>query len=242
MTASPACRLIVNADDLGMHPEVDAGILDAHDRGIVTSTSLMVRGESAASAARGAVRTALSVGLHLDLSEWEFQAGRWRPLYERVDTADAEAVAVELSAQLELFRDLVGSDPTHLDSHQHVHREEPVRASVLAFAAQLEAPVRGMTHGVAYRGDFYGQSGTGDPYPQGITPERLLAILRELPPGVTELGCHPGRAVPSEVSAYGAERAAELETLCDPRIQDAIRGHDIELISFSDVRDAGPRR
>ena len=34
-------RLIVNADDFGLHAVVNAGIREAHSRGIVTSTSLM---------------------------------------------------------------------------------------------------------------------------------------------------------------------------------------------------------
>jgi predicted glycoside hydrolase/deacetylase ChbG (UPF0249 family) len=35
--------LIVNADDLGLSEGVNAGIAEAHERGIVTSASLMVR-------------------------------------------------------------------------------------------------------------------------------------------------------------------------------------------------------
>ena len=35
--------LIVNADDFGLSPGVNAGVIEAHERGIVTSASLMVR-------------------------------------------------------------------------------------------------------------------------------------------------------------------------------------------------------
>ena len=63
--------LIVNADDFGQSPGVNRGVIAAHERGVVTSTSLMVRWPSAAAAAAYArEHPALSVGLHVDLGEW----------------------------------------------------------------------------------------------------------------------------------------------------------------------------
>ena len=43
--------LIVNADDFGQTAGVNRGVIEAHDRGIVTSASLMVRWPAAAEAA-----------------------------------------------------------------------------------------------------------------------------------------------------------------------------------------------
>ena len=63
-------QLIVNADDLGLSPGVNRGIADAVARGVVTSTSLMVRWPSSDDAARWArAHGSVSVGLHLDLGE-----------------------------------------------------------------------------------------------------------------------------------------------------------------------------
>src|SRR5206468_2930594 len=63
----PADKLVVvNADDLGLSPGVNRGIIEAHERGIVTSASLMVRWPAAAEAAAYArSRPQLGVGLHL---------------------------------------------------------------------------------------------------------------------------------------------------------------------------------
>jgi hypothetical protein len=61
--------LIVNADDFGLSGGVNAGIMAAHEHGIVTSASLMVRWPAARYAA-GHPR--MSLGLHLDLGEWAF--------------------------------------------------------------------------------------------------------------------------------------------------------------------------
>src|SRR5215204_3611043 len=109
--------LVVNADDFGLSPGVNRGIIDAHERGIVTSASLMVRpaaaGEAAAYA-RG--RSELSLGLHVDLGEWVYRGGEWSALYEVVDVNDPRAVREEVSRQFEGFCGLLGGPPTHVDS------------------------------------------------------------------------------------------------------------------------------
>ena len=70
--------LVVNADDFGRSPGVNAGIADTHERGIVTSTSLMVRWPAAEQAAAYARQTpTLAVGLHADLGEWARRDGAW---------------------------------------------------------------------------------------------------------------------------------------------------------------------
>jgi predicted glycoside hydrolase/deacetylase ChbG (UPF0249 family) len=67
-----------------------------------------------------------------------------------------------------------------------------------------------------------------------IGVDALIQLLRSLPPGVIELGCHPG--VGDDVdSVYSGERAIEVETLCHPRVRAAISDEAIELISFHDV-------
>ncbi|HIA02217.1 MAG TPA: ChbG/HpnK family deacetylase [Myxococcales bacterium] len=59
-------RLIVTADDLGLSPEMNEGILQAHRHGLVTSASLMV-GTPHSKAAIDAARECpnLSLGIHL---------------------------------------------------------------------------------------------------------------------------------------------------------------------------------
>ena len=49
--SGPARRLVVNADDLGLHPALDAGILRAHREGVVTSATLLATGTHAPDAA-----------------------------------------------------------------------------------------------------------------------------------------------------------------------------------------------
>ena len=49
--ARPARHLIVNADDYGLTSGINRGIAEAHENGILTSASLMVRYPAAAEAA-----------------------------------------------------------------------------------------------------------------------------------------------------------------------------------------------
>src|SRR5437899_6893534 len=93
--------LIVNADDFGLSPGVNRGIIEAHEHGIVTSASLMVRWPAAREAVNYARQHgALSLGLHLDLGEWTYRGSTWVPLYEVVPLDDSSAVAEEVSRQL----------------------------------------------------------------------------------------------------------------------------------------------
>src|SRR4051812_3118422 len=230
--ASPSRCVIINADDFGRTDGINRGIIEAHENGIVTSASLMVAypaAEGAAAYARN--HPALSVGLHFDLYEWRYRDGEWEAVYERVDPQDPEAVRAELRRQAEIFQQLIGRTPTHVDSHQHAHMEEPCRSAVLAYGQRLDVAVRACDPRVAFSGGFYGQSNQGEPFPEGITPEQLITTLNALPPGWTELGCHPGYTGDWETD-YGVEREQERRTLCDPRVRAALAGAGISLRSF----------
>lgn len=194
--------LIVNADDLGMSTAVNDGIFAAHEGGIVTSASLMVARPAAEEAAEALVRfPELAVGLHLELG------------------------GVELRQQLELFHDLVGRDPTHLDSHKHLHETDPaVGAIAEGLAAELGAPLR--NRGIRYERRFYGR--------EAISPKHLCKLIRELPPGWTEIGCHPA-AGPVPSSSYDAERQIELGTLRDPDVKNLLNVTSVQLCSFAHV-------
>jgi predicted glycoside hydrolase/deacetylase ChbG (UPF0249 family) len=224
--------LIVNADDFGLSPGINRGIIEAAERGIVTSASLMVRQPAGcAAAAYAKISDRLSVGLHLDLGEWIFRGEQWMPLYSVVPTNDAAAVEEEVACQLKQFHELLGRDPTHLDSHQHVHREEPVRTVMLNLAHRLDVPLRECTPGIDYCGDFYGQTGEGESLPDSLSVDALKSVLRSLHGPATELGCHPGYGE-GLASTYQSERAIEMETLCSPSVRDTLNALGIQLCSF----------
>lgn len=193
--------LIVNADDLGLSEAVNEGVFAAHEEGIVTSASLMAARPAASAAVAALARyPELAVGLHLEVEEGEFRG------------------------QLDLFHELVGRDPTHLDSHHHAHESEPASVPAEALAAELGVPLR--NRAIRYEGGFYGRD--------AISPEHLMELIRTLPPGWTEIGCHPA-AGPVPTSSYDAERQIELETLRDPRVKDLLNVMHVRLCSFAQV-------
>jgi predicted glycoside hydrolase/deacetylase ChbG (UPF0249 family) len=228
--------LIVNGDDFGRSPGVNRGIIAAYERGILTSASLMVRWPVAATAAAYARGKSLSVGLHLDLGEWVYRDDQWRIRYEVVESQSAETIRGEINRQLERFGQLMGSVPTHLDSHQHVHEHEPTRSELRLVGERLGVPVRNVSSPAKYTGRFYGQDGSGRPFPDGITVDALIAQIEHLQPGATEIGCHPATEVDHD-STYAIERVQELQTLCDRQVREAISRCGVTLESFADLRE-----
>lgn len=233
LAGRPVRDLIVNADDFGLSHGVNRGIITAHRRGIVTSTSLMVRAAAASEAATLArAHPSLSVGLHLDLGEWRYRDGDWIPVYHIVDLSNRARVSTEVILQVAKFHELCGRNPTHLDSHQHVHREDPcVREALMESATKLGVPLRHCSARIQYCGAFYGRHRDDLPAPHLVTPEKLVDIITTLPPGITELACHPAEADDAG-SDYGRERPLELAALCDPRVRSALRRAAVRLRSF----------
>ena len=228
--------LIVNADDFGMTDGINAGVMEAHRHGIVTSASLMVKQPKAREAAAlAATEERLGLGLHIDLVEWEPVDGAWQQMYARVDLDDPAQVAKEIAEQLEQFMELVGREPDHLDSHQHVHLERHARNESIRVARDLSIPLRGLDNRVAFCGEFYGQQRRSEPYPEGITLTNLLRLVDAMPIGWTELMCHPGFAHDLR-SVYARERESELATLCQPDLSGELARKGVVLRSFSELK------
>jgi len=217
---APMRMLIINADDFGLSRGVNEGILEAHTHGIVTSTSLLVLGPAAGGAAAAAAEhPALSVGLHF------VDDG----IADLDDPDDAER---SFRAQLERFQSLVGRNPTHVDSHHHVHSQSVQRRMTFARLVEpLGIPLRGQA-GVAYVGAFWGQWQAGVTKLRNVRRPFLLQLVRTtVPDGLTELSCHPAR-IGDFSSSYLEERAVELETLTEPGLREEVEGLGVELVSF----------
>jgi predicted glycoside hydrolase/deacetylase ChbG (UPF0249 family) len=217
---------IVNGDDFGASPGINRGILEAHERGILTSTSLMVNMPAAAEAAALARRhPRLSVGIHLNLTN------EGEPV---VDLDDASACREELDRQIEWFVQLIGALPTHLDTHHNIHRRSNLRQCFVDIAVKYGLPLREHSP-VRYFSSFYGQW-DGETHLEQISTEMLMRMLEtEVGEGFTELSCHPGYVEPDFASCYAIEREAEVRTLCDPAVREHLEALGIKLIGFRDL-------
>ena len=226
--------LIVNADDFGLTTGINRGIIEAHENGIVTSASLMVRYPAAQGAAAYArAYPKMSIGLHFETGEWRYRDGEWYAACEVVRSDNTAGVEAELERQLAAFVKLLGRSPTHLDSHQHVHQSEPARTLMLEAAKRLGVPLRSCINAISYNGNFYGQTGEGAPFPAGISQQRLCEMISSLTPGWTEFGCHVGYADDLD-SVYATEREEELRVLCDDKLRRTLTEFGVQLCSFHD--------
>ncbi|NWR83444.1 YDJC deacetylase, partial [Furnarius figulus] len=146
-------KLIITGDDFGYCPRRNQGIVDCFLAGAISNVSLLVNGSAAADAAKLARRYNIPIGLHANLSEGS-------PVCEVLKTNSSllnqdgffhgkmgfrtalskgllnmSEVKQELKAQVELFHELTGHLPPHMDGHQHVHVLPEVRH---VFAEVLE--------------------------------------------------------------------------------------------------------
>jgi len=222
---APARYLVVNADDLGLSAEIDQGIFETHDTGIVTSTSLLIDGPDAEAAIEQArKRPKLGLGIHVSFDN----RGK---LF--TDMQDLPAVQQQIDRQLAAFVRMVGSPPDHIDSHHHLHRLFNVARLFLAAGRRYNVPVRGFSD-VVFVGRFWGQPEFGKTDMSKISVEVMVSMLRALKPGVTEVSCHPGHVETRPDAIYNREREVELATLTDERVKNTVTEEGIRLINYRD--------
>ncbi|XP_032991925.1 carbohydrate deacetylase [Lacerta agilis] len=148
-----AVKLIVTGDDFGYCPRRNQGIVECFLSGGVSNVSLLVNGSAASDAAQLARRYHIPIGLHANLSEgspvcpalkakstllneegfFHGKMGIRRALADGL--LNMSEVKHELTAQVDLFRELTGHLPQHMDGHQHVHVLPEIRN---VFAQVLE--------------------------------------------------------------------------------------------------------
>ncbi|HET6513796.1 MAG TPA: ChbG/HpnK family deacetylase [Thermodesulfovibrionales bacterium] len=151
--------LVIVADDLGSSASVNQAVAEAHDRGILTSASLMTGGEAFEEAIEMARRRSrLSVGLHLTLCDgravlppsqipglvdkdgWLEQSPAlagiryWKGRRELLAQIEAE-----IKAQFNCI-EKAGIRPSHIDGHHHLHLHP-----LIFEVACREASQRGVT-------------------------------------------------------------------------------------------------
>ena len=273
----PERLLIINADDFGLCEEVNRGVVEACQRGLLRATTLMANGAAFDDAvARAGTHPALDVGCHLVLVGGSSVAlpGKKLPrtlvelLISLARDPSVARIEEEFAAQVERLI-AAGVAPSHLDTHKHTHLLPPVLKAMLRTAqrygvrwirrpfdlpltaARAQAPAgrhtvsrllgrldgpfrRRLARAGCRATDFFaGFQLTGT-----LRSRELADLIRNLPPGLTELMCHPGycgpelRNLPTRLKE---SRERELEALLSPEARQAAEDSQVRSVSYRDL-------
>lgn len=241
-----APEVIINADDFCLSPGVTAGILYAHQYGVISSTTAMMNTEYAKESLTEAKQYPdLGLGLHFVLdaghpvfssnSSLTDRTGRFLKGKSLMESAEKQDLKDELEAQLELLYKWYGN-VTHIDSHHHMHLHMPgVTEVVLEIAEQCQIPIRKFSETEIRKDvssiDFFCKKFYGEKH---VSIENLLGILSRLESGVTEIMCHPAfmDSWLRDKSSYNNTRMKELEVLTNTRVKEWLKNHSLNLIHY----------
>ncbi len=252
-------RVVINADDFGLTDGVTRGIVQAIQQGSVTSTTAMTCVPGAAERLRQwAPMIPHCIGAHLQLttgrplsdpsviptlcgSDGNFHADKRRLIY-----ASSDEILIEWEAQFEFLRGL-GIEPTHVDTHHHVHKFPNVFDSFCTMARRFNVPARAITFSMR---DALNRAQVPCPdrvslgfYGDALSLQTLLTLTTDaaqsLPESaVVEIMCHPGFYCDelASLSKYTHQRERELEILCSPILSQELETRGTELCCYDALR------
>ncbi|WP_417313660.1 chitin disaccharide deacetylase [Enterobacter sp.] len=248
--------LIVNADDFGLSKGQNYGIIEACRRGVVTSTTALVNGDAVEHAAALAREVpGLGVGMHFVLTlgmplspmpglTRDGQLGKWIWEMAEQDALPLDEIARELDCQFNRFVDIFGREPTHLDSHHHVHMIPAIFPIVADFARRKGVAMRVDREVQALHGLSFFSVPTSDGFSSAFYGEAIdeALFLKVLDDSAArgekslEVMAHPA-FVDNTVrkSAYCWPRLAELDVLTSPTLKYAIAERGYRLGTFGEL-------
>jgi chitin disaccharide deacetylase len=224
-------KVLFNADDFGLTKGVTDGIIQAHVKGVVGSTTLMVNGKAFNYAVDEAKKYPnLKIGIHLVLT-WGKPISnqvpnlldrngyfKYKSNYLDMGAPNIKEVEKEWRSQIEGFL-ATGLKLNHIDSHHHVHGWEPLREIVLRLAREYDVPVRYVESLSDYPDVLLTESLYLDFYGKGIE-NKIFEQLQSLDKQSIEVMTHPAIIDDDlrSISSYTDKRKRELEILCSLKI------------------------
>jgi len=189
-------HLIVNADDFGYSYGINRGIIEAHEKGIVTSTSVMVDAIAAEEAKELLNYPNLSVGLHFELKS----------------IVNVEA---ELTRQVGKFVTILGVMPDHIDTHKNHPNAEGIKEVLLGYSKEHNIPVRDFGY-IKFIDSFFGMHSNGD-----VSVAQFKKAIDQATDDYNEIMTHVGYCDDyiRGRSSYNELRETELQSICDPEIK-----------------------
>lgn len=249
-------RLIINADDFGYCKGVNMGIIEAHQNGVLTSTTLMAGMPGFDQAVNLAKKNpGLGVGVHLtltcgypvskDLQTIVDDKGAFlnRSFYNEKENADSinlDEIYREWKSQIDKVINS-GINPSHLDSHHHINALDELQKIYLRLADEYDLPVRNnfnLPEGYKTTSkmlDYFDQLAGKTDIWRSMETNNLIRDCKIY--DSIEIMCHPAYvdSFLAENSAYTINRTSALKELLNPEIKELFEDNGIELITFRDL-------
>lgn len=241
-------KLIVNADDFGYCEAVNYGIISAHKKGIITSTTIMA---NMPGVEHGALllkeNKTLSCGIHLTMSCYKPVLTNHKTIvdengyfYKRItddvlEKMDLEEIYNEFCAQIEKIKSL-GIDICHFDSHHHVHTLKGLRPVIERILKEYKLPIRGgFEYSLEYNDvvplidSFYGENVSEDYFINNLENIQEYEFV--------DLMCHPAFLDDFILNStsYAIARTKEFEILTNKKIKDFLEYNNIKLSNYKDI-------
>lgn len=227
-------KLIVNADDFGLSPGVNEGIIESYLNGILSSTTLMVNQPYVEHAVKlYKNHSDLGLGIHLTFDKGKAlygsssltdSEGNFKKFSLLLKTAKKEDFINEIEAQILKFEKLCGKMPTHMDSHHHIHIKIDEAFEATKFISEK--------YNLKYRKN---SELIGEFYENNVTLNNFYSLINAKDTDTVEFMCHPAFVDNPllETSSYTYKREEELKILTDDNVKSFIKDRYI-LVSYDE--------
>lgn len=247
--------LIINADDLGLTYGVSKGIAESIQLGSVTRTSAMVCSENSYLIKKYGKVLPGKIGLHLQLTDGKpilhpkqvpslvDKNGLFPKKSRQLQNLTFEDIELEWNAQMDALLKL-GIKPSHIDSHQNVHRFPKAFKAICTLAQKYELPVRPLSPLMAKKLDTLGLLENNiclEGWPSNqITVKSLVQYLtnfvtkHNIKGKTLELMVHPGYVDHDLIdrSYILEQRESELGVLLDSDLPKLLHQHNLSLVKI----------
>jgi predicted glycoside hydrolase/deacetylase ChbG (UPF0249 family) len=263
--------LIINADDFGMYPAVNAAVIGSIEEGIASSCSLM----APCPAARHAMdllrqHPRIPFGIHLTLV-CDIPGIRWEPLAAKEEVssllsetghlftpaqlpgllvrARLDEVELEFRAQVNAVAD-AGLTPTHLDWHCLADGgRDDIFDLTVALASEYGLAVRAWLEPARRKLRQRGLPAVDheflDSFRLGIDGKsgRYAKLLHDLPPGLSEWAVHPalGDEQSQMIDPGWRVRRTDYDFLTSPQARALLENERIIVIDYRTIQRAWDR-